>query len=118
MTASLTAGELQGWVALVGGLATVVLGILKYFNYRTRSERSAAAGQAFAATIDAIGSDDEAKRLAGAILPRRFFERSAEQGGRDTPYAKEATAVIAALLRGAEAGNVQKLLSDSLAYAP
>lgn len=118
MTAAVTASEFQGWVAILGGLATVVLGILKYFNYRTRSERSTAAGQAFAATIDAIGSDDVAKRLAGAILLRRFFERSAEQGGRDVPYAKEAVAVIAALLREAETGTVQKLLADSLAYAP
>lgn len=118
MSAAVTGSELQGWVALVGGLATVVLGILKYFNYRTRSERSTAAGQAFSATIDAIGSDDVAKRLAGAILLRRFFQRSAEQGGRDVPYAKEAVAVIAGLLREAETGTVQKVLADSLAYAP
>jgi uncharacterized protein YjbI with pentapeptide repeats len=118
MTTAVSIGELQGGLALVGGLATAVLGLLKYFNFRSRRERAAAAGQAFLTTVDALASDDEAKRLAGAILLRRFFDRSTEQGEKDIPYAKEAVGVIAALLRGTSPGNLQKLLADGLAFAP
>ena len=111
-------GELQAWVALVGALATALLGLMKYFNFRTRRDRAAAAGQTFLTTIDALASQDDAKRLAGAILLRRFFNRSTEQGERDMPYAREAVAVMAALLRGTQPGPLQKLLADGLAYAP
>ncbi len=75
-------------------------------------------GQAFQAVVDTLASQDEAKRLSGAILLRRFFDSDTEQGERGTPYAKEAMNVIAALLRDTEAGNFQKLLADGLRYAP
>jgi uncharacterized protein YjbI with pentapeptide repeats len=113
-----SAADLQGWVAVIGGLAAAGLGILKYFDFRTRRARAAEAGQAFVTTVDALGSADEPKRLAGAILLRRFFDRSTEQGGKDAPYADEAVGVIAALLRGTETGTLQKMLADGLAYAP
>jgi uncharacterized protein YjbI with pentapeptide repeats len=118
MLLAMSATDLQGWVALIGGLAAAVLGILKYFDFRTRHARAAEAGQAFVSTVDALGSADEPKRLAGAILLRRFFDRSTEQGGKDAPYANEAVGVIAALLRGTETGTLQKILADGLAYAP
>jgi Pentapeptide repeats (9 copies) len=117
-TIALTAAQWQGWVAVVGGLATAIVGLLKYFDFRSRRERAAAAGQAFLATVDALASQDEARRLAGAILLRRFFDPETEQGERTTPYANEAVRVIAALLRGTGAGTLQKLLADGLAFAP
>jgi hypothetical protein len=110
--------EVQTWIAVVGGLATAILGILKYFNFRSRRERAAAVGQAFAATVDALASTDPARQFAGAILLRRFFDQRTEQGEGDSPYEKEAVAVIAALLRDITAGNLQKLLADGLGYAP
>jgi uncharacterized protein YjbI with pentapeptide repeats len=112
------AADLQGWVAVVGALGAAVLGILKYFNLKGRREQSAEAGAAFATTIDALGSAEEPKRMAGAILLRRFFDHATEQGGRHAPYANEAIGVIAALLRGTESGTFQKILADGLAYAP
>ncbi len=118
MTIALTAAEWQGWVAVVGGLATAVLGLLKYFDFRSRRERAVASGEAFLATVDALSSKEEARRLAGAILLRRFFDPTTEQGERTTPYADEAVRVIAALLRGTSPGTLQKLLADGLAYAP
>jgi hypothetical protein len=118
MTIALTAAEWQGWVAVVGGLATAVLGLLKYFDFRSRRERAAAAGAAFVATVDSLASTDEARQLAGAILLRRFFDPTTEQGERTTPYADEAVRVIAALLRGRTPGTLQKLLADGLAFAP
>jgi len=113
MTASI-----QGWVALVGGLATAILGILKYFNYRTRTDRLTIVGQSFSETVDALAAQDEIKRLAAAILLRRFFDPHTEQGSGKAPYQKEALRVIAALLRATTTGEFQKLLADGLGHAP
>lgn len=109
---------LQAWIAVVGGLATAALGLLKYFNYRSRRDRLTLVGQAFAETVDALASKDEVKQFAAAILLRRFFDRRTEQGTAGAPYQQEAIRVIAALLRTAETGRLQKLLADGLAYAP
>jgi hypothetical protein len=108
----------QAWIALIAALGTAVLGILKYFNYRSRRDRVTGVGQAFAETVDALASSDEVKRLAAAILLRRFFDRDTEQGTAGTPYQQEAIHVIAALLRAIEPGEFQKLLADGLAHAP
>lgn len=113
------AASVQSWIALVGGLATAILGIVKYFNYRSRSDRLTVVGQSFSETVDALGAVDEIKRLAAAILLRRFFDPHTEQGSGRTPYQKEALRVIAAILRGTkEPSEFQKLLADGLAHAP
>jgi pentapeptide repeat protein len=109
---------LQAWIALIGGFATAFLGIFKYFNYRSRRDRLAIVGQSFRETVEALSSQDEIKRLAAAILLRRFFDPRTEQGGDGAPYQDEAVRVIAALLRATETGEFQKLLADGLAYAP
>jgi hypothetical protein len=118
MTAGVTTVQAQVWIGLAVGFGTALTGILRYFDVRSKHERSTAAGQAFESTVDALASSDSARQLAGAILLRRFFDRATEQGSRDAPYAKEALSVIAAILRETPAGNVQKLLADGLAYAP
>jgi hypothetical protein len=110
---------IQTWVALVGGLATAILGILKYFNYRTRTDRLVLVGQTFSETVDALAAKDEIKRLSAAILLRRFFDPHTEQGSGRTPYQKEALRVIAALLRATtQESEFQKLLADGLGHAP
>lgn len=114
MVTAVAASEFQGWVAL----ATALVALLKYFDFRSKSERASAAGEAFAKTVDDLAAEDEVKQLAGAILLRRFFNRGTEQGEKDMPYAKEALAVIAASLRDTPTGTFQKLLADGLAYAP
>jgi hypothetical protein len=111
-------GNVPAWIAVIGGLLTAILGILKYFNYRSRRDRMALVGQSFSSTIEGLGSDADAKKLAAAILLRRFFDASTEQGAVGTPYGREAIAVIAALLRETETGEIQKLLADGLGYAP
>ena len=108
----------QAWIALVGAFVTAVVGLLKYFNYRSRRDRVALVGQSFSETVDALSSKDEVKQLAAAILLRRFFDRKTEQGSAGAPYQQEAIRVIAAILRTTDAGQFQKLLADSLAYAP
>ncbi len=109
---------LQAWIALIGGLATTLLGILKYFSYRSRRDRLAVVGQAFGEAVDSLASKDEVKQLAAAILLRRFFDRHTEQGAAGAPYQQEAIRVIAALLRATKTGELQKLLADGLAFAP
>jgi len=113
----MTATALQAWVAVVGALLASGLGILKYFNYRSRRDRVSLVGQAFNSTVEGLSSDAETKKLAAAILLRRFFDEETEQGEAGTPYKSEAVAVIAALLRNSQTGELQKLLADGLAFA-
>lgn len=109
----------QGWIALVGGLGTALLGLLKYFNYRSRRDRISAVGLSFNQLIDSLASADPVRQSAAAILLRRFFDPRTEQGVSGTPYQREAVAIIAALLRThTEGSELQKLLADGLAYAP
>jgi uncharacterized protein YjbI with pentapeptide repeats len=109
--------QLQAWIALIGGLFTAVLGILKYFNYRSRRDRIATVGQSFSSTVDGLSSESSPRQLAAAILLRRFFDASTEQGAAGIPYGREAIAVIAALLRSTPSSELQKLLADGLGYA-
>jgi uncharacterized protein YjbI with pentapeptide repeats len=109
--------QLQAWIALIGGLFTALLGILKYFNYRSRRDRIATVGQSFSSTVEGLSSESAARQLAAAILLRRFFDASTEQGAAGIPYGREAIAVIAALLRSTPSSELQKLLADGLGYA-
>jgi hypothetical protein len=109
--------SLQGWVAVVGGLLAAVLGLFKYFNYRSRRDRLAEVGASFALTVEALASDNETSRMAGAVLLRRFFDRHTEQGGRGRPYVNEAIEVMAGMLRQDQPARVQKVLADGLRYA-
>jgi uncharacterized protein YjbI with pentapeptide repeats len=108
---------LQAWIGVVAALLAGALGVLKYFDYRTRRDRISLVGQAFNSTVEGLSSDAAAKKLAAAILLRRFFDKGTEQGAAGTPYEHEAVAVIAALLRNTATGELQKLLADGLAYA-
>src|SRR6266566_466294 len=90
----------------VGGLVVTAFG---YVGYQKRRDRLAAIRKAFDEVIGSIASDNEERRLAGAILLRRFFEETSELGiqtvlppSRRAPYAQEAVSVIAAVLRGLE----------------
>lgn len=113
----MTATAVQAWIAVFAALLAGAVGILKYFSYRTRRDRISLVGQAFNSTVEGLSSDAEAKKLAAAILLRRFFDKETEQGAAGTPYEREAVAVIAALLRNTPTGELQKLLADGLAYA-
>lgn len=113
----MTATAVQAWIGAAAALLAGALGILKYFSYRTRRDRISLVGQAFNSTVEGLSSNAEAKKLAAAILLRRFFDKETEQGAAGTPYEREAVAVIAALLRNTPTGELQKLLADGLAYA-
>lgn len=101
----------------LAGLVGAVLGVVKYFNYRSHKDRMEAVGARFTAVVDSLGSKDEVKRRAAAITLRRFFDPASEFGVAGTPYANEAVNVIAAVLREERTSNFQKLLADGLGYA-
>jgi uncharacterized protein YjbI with pentapeptide repeats len=107
----------QAWIAAATAGLTAVLGIFKYFNYRSKRDRIAAVGATFAATVESLASDNETRRMAAAVLLRRFFNRRTEQGTAGTPYSAEAVEVIAGLLREEPPGRLQKVLADGLRYA-
>ena len=115
------------------GLVAAVLGIVKYFNYRTRRDRIAAVGTAFEAVVEALASDDDVKRMAAAIRLRRFFDPGGElaTGGLwpqlRQPRAREGHQAEQATNQGATAGTTEgtprhrdrfwKLTRDELPYA-
>jgi hypothetical protein len=107
----------QGWIAVLGALGAAVLGVFKYFNYRSKKDRLAEVGAAFGLTVEALASDNQTSRMAGAVLLRRFFDRHTEQGAVGRPYVKEAIEVMAGMLREEQPSHVQKVLADGLRYA-
>ena len=108
-------GGIAGGVAAV---ATAAIAVLQYFKFTTYRDKVLATRSAFEAVVASLASTNEVDRLAGAILLRRFFDPSSEVTTAGTPYATEAVNVIAAILRGQQTGNFQKLLADGLAFAP
>lgn len=107
----------QAWVALLGAFAAAVLGLFKYFNYRTKRDRLAEVGASFATTVESLASDNPTSRMAGAVLLRRFFDQHTEQGAAGRPYIREAIEVIAGMLREEQSSPLQKVLADGLRYA-
>jgi hypothetical protein len=113
----LTAQATQAWLTVGAGFLAAVLGLFKYFNYRSKRDRIAAVGASFATTVESLASDNETRRMAAAVLLRRFFDRGTEQGTAGTPYSRETVEVIAALLREPQPERLQKVLADGLRYA-
>ena len=129
--------EFAATLTSIAAVLAGILGIFKYFQYRTRRDKIMLVRQAFEAVVKSLASNVEVERMAGAILLRRFFDRETEVGiagtpywlrrffDRETdvgiagiPYWKEAVDVTAAILRGQVTGNFQKLVADGLAFAP
>jgi hypothetical protein len=121
---ALGAHDAPEWCSRCAGITAhdapeyAILGILKYFEYRTRRDKIMLVRQAVDTVVQSLASNVEVERMAGAILLRRFFDRETEVGIARTPYWKEAVDVTAAILRGQVSGNFQKLLADGLAFAP
>lgn len=109
--------DLLTLVTAFTGFGGVVIGIFKYFKYQSKKDRMEAVGTRFSSVVDALGSKDEVKRRAAAIMLRRFFDAGTEFGSAGTPYANEAVNVIAAVLREERSSNFQKLLADGLWFA-
>ncbi|MDQ0948482.1 hypothetical protein QFZ24_002405 [Streptomyces phaeochromogenes] len=114
----MAASDLQVWTGIVGTFATVGVSVLGVLNFQRKQDRSAAVGSAFREIVESLASDNKTQQMAAAILMRRFFDGNSEQGAGRTPYASEAVAVIAGLLREAETDQIQKVLADGLRFAP
>jgi hypothetical protein len=110
--------DIQVWVGILGTFATVLATVSGVLGFQRRRETKAAVGSAFREIVDALASANATTRMAAAILIRRFFDPAAEQGSAGTPYASEAMAVIAGLLRELETSQFQKALADGLRFAP
>lgn len=114
----MSAGAVQAWMPVLAGLVGVIVTVLGILGYKTRRARLAVVGASFKETVDALSADNEVKRMAAAVLLRRYFDRTSEQGvGRRAPYRKEAIEVIAGMLRQEQPVRVQKVLADGLRYA-
>ena len=113
-----TTGGVFAWISAAVGVSGTIVGILQYFNYRTKRDRIADIGTAFESVVESLASDNDVKRLAAAIRLRRFFDPQSEVGAVGAAYSRDALAVIAGILRSQGSGNFQKLLADGLAHAP
>jgi uncharacterized protein YjbI with pentapeptide repeats len=114
----MSASEVQGWIAVVGGLLTAVIALLGLLNYRTRRDYLATVGAAFSSTVEALADEKLTKQIAAAVLLRRFFDPHSELGRRGQPYQAEAVNVIAGMLREENQDErLQKALADGLRYA-
>ncbi|MER5912937.1 pentapeptide repeat-containing protein [Streptomyces sp. NPDC001982] len=114
----MAASDVQVWTGIVGTFVTVGVSVLGVLNFQRKRDRSAAVGAAFRDVVESLASDNTTQQMAAAILMRRFFDHNSEQGAGRTPYANEAIAVIAGLLRESPTGQIQKVLADGLRYAP
>jgi len=115
---NLTIEDWKGIFTIIGTVGGGVYAFLKVIEYKTKSAKIAAVGESFTSTINKLSSKDDTEQISAAILLRRFFDPKTEMGIGSTPYAKEAVNVIAASLRTLPSNNFQKILADSLAYAP
>ncbi|MDT5125138.1 MAG: hypothetical protein QOH54_782 [Mycobacterium sp.] len=115
---NLSAEDAQRWVTIIGTLATALGAVVTFFRSQHRRDVRAAVGASFASTVEALASDNDTTRMAGAVLLRRFFDRQTEQGTKGTPYVKEAIELIAGMLREEYVPpRIQKVLADGLRYA-
>ncbi len=108
---------LDEWKSIIGFFGVITL-FLTTIGYKTKRAKITSVGESFASTINKLSSKDDTERISAAILLRRFFDPKTEMGIGSTPYAKEAVNVIAGTLRTLPVNNFQKILADSLAYAP
>ena len=118
--ATMTAKMITDYVSMVTAIGAVlagILGVLKYFNYRSRQDELRLVASDFHGVVAALRSEALIERMAGAILLRRFYDAGTESG-KGTPYLKEALDVTTAILRGQVTSDFQKLLADGLSFAP
>lgn len=135
------ADQADGWVLLFAVISAVVYAVLKVVNFQTTTQKLNNAKLAFESVIKGLASERESERVAAAVMIRRFFDPYSEFGlslpgamfhkmamlipslnqrykNAATPYQIEAINLIASVLKGEPIGVVQKILADSLAYAP
>ncbi len=75
-------------------------------------------GIAFKETVAGLSSPNLEVRMSSAILLRRFLDKNSEYGVGGTPFADDTVNVIVAVLKTLQTSDFQKVLSDTLRFAP
>jgi hypothetical protein len=81
----MTRSEIFDLIQVISAAVGVIGGIVAAFRFlriKSKHERMAAIGDAFRSVIDSLASENEVKRLSGAILLRRFFNPLRNLGSR------------------------------------
>lgn len=104
-------------VAILGIIAAIVYGILKFIQDLTQHESVKRENyyKSFDSIVTQLSSEVKTSQLSAAILLRRYFN-NLEQSKR-SDLRMEAINVISSLLRVLQTGVLQKTLGDGLAYA-
>jgi len=105
-------------------VALIIAGLGLFARY-LKKEKQQSIGVAFKDTVARLSSEKNEERMASAILLRRFLDKNSEYGVaiipfliNTAPFAKTTVCVIAAVLKTSQTSDFQKVLSDSLRYAP
>jgi len=118
MSDFLNVGMLVNIVTLFTATGSLIFSALFIHKKFVVKENRKEIGIIFRDTVDGLSSDSAEVRMTSAILLRRFFNKESELGTGGTPFAADSVQVIAALLKTQQTCNFQKVLADSLRYAP
>ena len=105
-------------VTLIGTLYAAISRTIDRINKNDLTkEKLKEINESFRNTVEDLSSENISKRIASAILLRRFFDSETELGNNDKPFFNETINVIAGVLRYEKTSEFQKILGDGLAYA-
>ncbi|MDD2974379.1 MAG: pentapeptide repeat-containing protein [Aliarcobacter cryaerophilus] len=105
-------------ITLIGGLYTAISRTIDRINKNDLTkEKLKEINESFRNTVEDLSSENISKKIASAILLRRFFDSETELGNNDKPFFNETINVIAGVLRYEKTSEFQKILGDGLAYA-
>lgn len=113
----LSISDLLQLIAILGLIAAVVYGILKFVQdfIQAESRKRENYYKSFDTVVAQLSSDVKTSQLSAAILLRRYFKDTGNKKRADLHL--EAVNVISSLLKVLPSGVLQKTLGDGLAYA-
>jgi len=114
---NLSISDLLQLIAILGLVAAVVYGILKFVSdfFQRESTKRENYYKSFDTVVAQLSSDVKTSQLSAAILMRRYFKEIGNKKRADLHL--EAVNVISSLLKVLPSGVLQKTLGDGLAYA-
>lgn len=99
-------------------LISIVSAILLINRRQLIRENMKSIGAAFKETVAGLSSKNLEVRMSSAILLRRFLIKKSEFGVGGAPFAQATVSVISALLKSKQTSEIQKVLADTLRFAP
>lgn len=114
---NLSISDLLQLIAILGLVAAVVYGVLKFVSdfFQRESTKRENYYKSFDTVVAQLSSDVKTSQLSAAILMRRYFKEIGNKKRADLHL--EAINVISSLLKVLPTGVFQKTLGDGLAYA-